>query len=466
MARTESTRHLVVLVALAPLLANADAGIVALATPDLQRDLGLSFAGAHWVTTVYVLLVGGLQLLGGRLGDVVGPRRLFLSSLLAFGFTSLACGLAPSGELLIAARAGQAVAAAALVPAAMSIMIAAADRPVTRAKALALWAAVAGIGSVAGVLVGGLVVTGLSWRWAFLLNVPVVAWTYWRSRVVCPPDRATERARLDVASAFGLTGGLLALVYGLVRIPQLGGDAVTLTAFAAAALALAGFAARQLRARNPLLPPSVLRDRGLVLGSAGILCVSAATAPVVFLGGLYLQQVHGMSALAAGWALLPMVAGVMVVGRSCARLLATRGPRPPYVLGVLLTAAGLLLLSGLARFSSYTLGLLPGLVLVGLGLPMVWMAAETAALAKATGTHLGLATGVVQSAGQIGSALGLAIAVTLASTDLSVGIGPAFLVAALLLLPALLAAGLGVRPQPAGWTSRQLSVPSTTRRPG
>ncbi|MFG3141756.1 MFS transporter [Streptomyces sp. NPDC048211] len=474
---------LTLLVALAPLLANADAGVVVLALPEIQHDLSMSLSGVHWVTNVYVLLVGGLQLLGGRLTDLVGARRLFLWCLAGFAAASAACGAAPSGALLIAFRAAQAVCAALLVPSAMALLLARSTGRAERARALALWAGAGGAGSILGVLAGGVVVDRLDWRWAFYLSLPVAFAALFAARRLCPPDavRAGTRTpdgtpdphgrrapdgtraapdgspvrgpRVDFLSSFALIGALLSLVAALVRIPGNGSAAGTWGLCAVSAALWALLAVRQTRSADPLLPVAVLRDRGLVAGAVGILLVSAATGPVVFICSIYLQRVHHYSPLEAGGALLPMVGGILLVGRGCARMLARHGPRLPCLVGCALVAAGLLMLTNVTPESGYLTGLLPGLALTGAGLPFIWMTCEVTACADICMRNVGLAAGVVQSAGQIGAALGLALVVTICApaadgsgaAALAGGVSQAFWLALALMVPAAANALIGMR---------------------
>ncbi|MFI0827386.1 MFS transporter [Streptomyces roseolus] len=463
-------RRLLALAVLAPLLANADMGIVTLALSDIRHDLSMSLDAVQWVTNVYVLLMGGLQLLGGRLADLAGARRLFLHGLGAFAAASALCGAAPSGPLLVTARAGQALAAAVLVPAAMSLLVTAVA-PQRRARALALWAGAGGVGSVAGVLCGGLVVGGLDWRWAFWINVPVIAVALAVARRTPLPDPPRVRGlRLDLAGAAALTGALLAAAYALVRLAEHGADRYAVCAALAAPALAAVFAYRQRRCPHALLPASLLRDRNLVCGAAGILLVSAAAAPVVFLGGLRLRETYGFGAPAAGVALLPMVGGIFVVGRACSALLARYGARLPCALGCLLVGAGLWTLAARSDAPGYVSGVLPGLVLAGAGLPLIWMSCEVVALARFRDSGAGLAAGLVQCAGQFGTALGTVLAVAVCGRGAGVadGAGRAFGVAALLMVPALWGALVwlpGRRPEgpaprtppagptPATWTS-------------
>ncbi|MEG3627034.1 MFS transporter [Streptomyces poriticola] len=451
-------RRLIALAVLAPLLANADAGIVTLALSDIRRDLSMPLDAVQWVTHIYVLLVGGLQLLGGRLADLAGARRLFLHGMGAFAVASAVCGAAPNGPLLVAGRAGQALAAAVLVPAAMSLLVTAAA-PERRARALALWAGAGGVGSVAGVLCGGLVVGALDWRWAFWLNVPVIAVALAVARRTPLPDPPRTRGvRLDLAGAAALTGALLAAVYALVRLAAHGTDRYAAYAALGVPVLAAVFAYRQRTCPHPLLPGSLLRDRNLVCGAAGILLVSTAAAPVAFLGGMRLRDTYGLGAPGAGVALLPMVGGIFIVGRACSALLDRYGARLPCALGCLLLGAGLGTLAGRSHVSGYVSGMLPGLVLAGAGLPLIWMSCEVVALSRFRGAGAGLAAGLVQCTGQFGTALGtvLAVAVCGRGTGVAAGAGQAFGAAALLMGPALVGALLwlpGRRPHVSGLAS-------------
>ncbi|MGW1666939.1 MFS transporter [Streptomyces microflavus] len=216
-------RSLLLLVSLAPLMANADAGLVLLAVPDIQRDLSMSLTEAHWVTNVYVVLAGGLQLLGGRLCDRYGARRLLLGSLAAFAVASTLCAAAPNATTLLSARAAQAVAAAVLVPAAMCVLLTVVAEEAERRRGLALWAACGGIGSVAGVLAGGLASSHLNWRWAFLLNVPLALAAFAAGgRLDVRDERRSRATSVDVPAALCLVGALLALVYALVGVADHG----------------------------------------------------------------------------------------------------------------------------------------------------------------------------------------------------------------------------------------------------
>lgn len=451
-------RLLIVLLALAPFLANADAGIVALALPDLQHDLSLSVTDVHWVTNIYVLLLGVLQIPAGRFVDLLGARRLLLGSLAVFALATAACGASPTGTTLILARAVQAGAAALLVPAAMAMVMTTVATPAERTRALTLWATIGGAGSVSGVLLGGLVVNHLHWRWAFYLNLPVIALALLCALKLLPADdRRARVGGVDVPGTLALVGTLFALVHTLVNIPERGWNQATYAGFTAALILSVLFVTIQAYSRQPLLPSAVFRDHELVAGAVGVLFVSAATAPVVFIGSLYLQQVLLFSPQAAGLALLPMVGAVLILGRTCRRLLNRYGPRVPYLLGCVLIAPGLLLLSGIAPGTGYLTDLLPGVVLTGAGLPFIWITCETTALASIPRKSMGIAAGIIQSAGLIGAAIGLAVAVTICTararhtggvdthSALPDTMMPIFLTATVIMLPALANALIGFR---------------------
>ncbi|WP_052864098.1 MFS transporter [Streptomyces niger] len=458
------------LLTFAPLLANADAGVVALALPHFQQDLGMGLAGAQWVSHVYVLLVGAVQLAGGRLADLAGALRLFRCALAGFAVAAACCALAPTGGALIAARGGQAVAAALLVPSAMALLVARAPGPTARVRALGRWARAGGLGSVAGIVLGGLVLSRLGWRWAFWLDVPVALGMLYAARRLepVPVFRRASGAGAGLWGAIWLSGALLALMYALVHLPQQGLGTSDCGALLAAVLLGLLFAASQRRTAAPLLPSRVLRARGLLGGSAGVFLVAAATGPVGVIGSLYLQGALHYGPLGAGLAMLPMVGGIIVVGRVCCRLLARRGPRLPYLVGWALIGAGLLLLTGVSADSAYLPSLLPGLLLIGCGMPFIWMTCEVVALSGVGPCGTGIGAGIVQSAGQLGGALGLAMAVTVVTARaggsgplsgagaaaLSEGAGQAFLAAAVLVLPALANAWAGLGGQRPAVTTR------------
>ncbi|MGW4498963.1 MFS transporter [Micromonospora sp. NPDC004336] len=458
-AVTRPHRFLLPLVCLAPLLANADAGLVVLAVPDIQRELSMSLTEAHWVTNVYVLLLGGLQLLGGRLCDRHAPRSLLRGALVAFAVASACCAVAPTGWVLLSARAGQAVAAAMMVPAAMCVLLTVAPEDAQRRAGLALWAASGGIGSVAGVLVGGFAATHLGWRWAFLLNVPLALGALAGSRrLELGAERRSRGTSVAASGALLLVGTLLTLVYALVDIAEQGLGPSTWALLAVAVVLGGSFLRREARSRQPLVPVVLLRDRSLAAGALGVLFVAAATGPVVFVGSVYLREAHGYTAWGAGCALLPVVGGVIVVGRWSSRLLGRRGPRLSCLVGCGLTGSGLLWLTSLGPGSGYPTGMLPGLVLVGAGLPVLWMSCELSAVSTVGPRAVGTAAGVVQCAGQIGAALGLALAVTVYSRTghgaggaaspaaLTEGATRAFWCCSALMLCVALTAQLGMRP--------------------
>lgn len=402
--------------AMAQFMAIADGGIVALALPSIQADLGMSLADLQWITNVYVLILGGLQLLGGRLTDFFGRRNLFLVGLLGFTAASVAVGLAQSGPWLIGARAGQALFAALMVPAAMAMMLTAFTDPAERQKAIGAWAGVAGLGGVLGTVAGGVVVDLADWRWAFFVNVPIGLLTLAGARVL-RRDVPNRLGRPDLLGSVTVTGGLLALVYGLVRAPEEGwSDPLTLAAVIGGVVLLAVFVIVQRSVRHPLVPPAAMRERGLITGALGLIAASGVASVAVFMTSLHLQEVLGFSPLSAAFAVVPVAVGVIIIGGATAQLIPKIGLRAPYFVGVFILGGALLLLSLAGPGDSYGALVLPGLCLAGIGAPMMWVSSEVAGTSAATPQNVGLASGVLQAAAQLGTATGLALAFTATTT--------------------------------------------------
>ena len=414
---------------LAPLLANADAGIVCLGLPALQRDLGLPLGTAQWLITLPLIIVGALQLGGGGLADRWGAAVVFRRALLAYGISSVLCAVSATGPALLAARAGQATATALLVPAAMSALVVLATGPRDRVRALAVWARAGGLGSLAGVVAGGLATDLISWRVGFLVQAAVAAAGVLVIRrrlgsVPAPepgdlPSRVARR-RGPVTSAL-TAATMAALIFGL-------GHPATAAGASALLLAAAGGAVLLRRRARPASGPRAAGRRPMRFGFCGILLVSGATGPVLAFTSLRLQDGYGFGPAAAGIAVLPLVGSVLVVGGVCSRILLRHGARTPYQIGSVTIATGLTLMVLAPGHGSVPVLLLGGALLVGAGLPFVWLTCESAGLRDAGPGRSGRAAALLQSAGQLGGAAGTALAVT--------GAGPSLLIA---LVPALLA---------------------------
>src|SRR5262244_171974 len=433
---------LLILLSVAQFMVILDATVVNVALPSIARSLHFAPGSLQWVATAYVLVSGGLVLLGGRAADLAGRRRIFLAGLAVFTAASLASGLALAPGALIAARAGQGLGAAMLTPAALSI-ITTAYSGAQRAAALGAWGALGGAGAAAGVLAGGLLTTWLGWRAVFLVNVPVGAVAGLLSLRMVPRSAAASRAGrdLDLAGAALAVGGLVAATYAIAGAPSRGWvSAQTVLLVALAVALLAAFAVAERQARRPLLP-QLWRSRSLV---AGVLVMFGATGILVgtfFLNSLYLQSVQHASALRTGLEFLPLT---LVIGASAhlgSRLLPAAGSRVLMVTGLLLMGAGALLLTGVAPSSGYLTGLLPGLLVTGAGTGLVLPGAAVTALSGIAADQAGVASGLMTTAHEIGAALGVAVfsAVGLAVTGgVAAGYRHGFTVAA------AIAAGLAV----------------------
>ena len=357
-----------VLLSVAQFMVILDATVVNVALPSIARSLSLAPGGLQWVVTAYVLASGGLVLLGGRAADVAGRRRIFLVGLAVFTAASLASGLAPTADALIAARAGQGLGAALLSPAALSI-ITTSYAGAQRATALGVWGALGGAGAAVGVLAGGVLTTWLGWRSVFLVNVPVgmAAGLLSVHLVARDEPRRSAGRELDLAGATLAVAGLVTLAYALAGAPAHGwGSARTLLLLPLALVLLAGFATVERSARRPLVPAQLWQTRSLV---AGVLVMLGATGILVgtfFLNSLYLQEVQGASALRAGLEFLPLALVIGAGAHLASRLLPQAGSRVLIVAGLVVMGAGALLLTGVSARSGYLTGFLPGLLVTGI----------------------------------------------------------------------------------------------------
>jgi EmrB/QacA subfamily drug resistance transporter len=407
-----------VLICLAQFMVVLDATIVNVALPSIQNDLHLSDGGLQWIVNAYTLVFGGFLLLGGRLGDLLGRKRLFLIGLVIFTGASLLDGLAGSEGMLIGARALQGLGAALISPAALSIISTTFEEGVERARALAVWAAIAIGGSAVGLILGGALTQYFSWPWIFFVNVPVGIAAFLLSLRFVPESRdAHAHRRYDLAGATTVTGGLMALVYAIVDAQSAGWtSAKTIGFFATAAALLAAFVAIELRATAPLVRLSIFRVRSLLTANAAMFLAMSGMFAMFFFNTLYLQQVLGYGPLEAGLAFLPFTAGIMI-SASLASQLATRiGVRPIAAVGFVLAAGGLVLLAQLPVHGSYAVNLLPALLLSSLGMGAVFMPLTLIATTGLADEDQGLASGLFNTSQQVGGALGLAVLSTLATS--------------------------------------------------
>jgi EmrB/QacA subfamily drug resistance transporter len=395
-----------------------DASILNIALPSIKSDLGFSQQSLQWVVNGYILTYGGFLLLGGRAADLLGRRRILVAGLVVFAGSSLIGGLAHSGSLLVGARFAQGLGAAMLSPAALSTLTTTFRSSRDRHAALGAWAAVSGLGGAAGVLFGGLLTEGPGWRWVLFVNVPFSAVALVGAFLLLRRERrsAAPLANFDAVGAVLVTGGMLLLVYALVKAPDVGWGATrTIVELAVAAVTLTAFLANELRVSNPLVPMSILRVKGVAVADATQMVALAGFFPMFFFLTLYMQSVLHYSPIQTGTAYLPLTGGVIIAAGISSQLFARIGTKPVIVTGALIAAGGLYWLSRIPVHGSYVPDILPGLLVAAFGLGAVFVGATTAANAGVGEDKAGLAAGLLNTGQQLGAALGLAILSALAT---------------------------------------------------
>ena len=395
-----------------------DATIVLVALPSIGADLGFSEQGLQWVLSAYALTFGGLLLLGGRAADLLGRRRLFMAGVLFFTAASLVCGLAWSPAALLAARVVQGVGAAIMTPTALSIIATTFPDGSERNKALGIWGALGGIGATAAWLIGGPLVDGPGWEWIFFINIPLGLAALALSPVLLRDSRATMAKRsYDPAGALTSTGALVLLVYALVEAPDTGwGDVRTILLLAGSAVLLAAFALIESRHAAPLVPLRFLRSRTLVGANAVMLLTGTLAVGMPFVLTLYAQQVLGYSALKFGVGTVVLAVAVTAGAIVAQAAVLKVGIRPVAAAGMALMGAGSLLLTQVSVSGSYFGDIFFGLLVFGPGVGLAFVTATVAALAGVAEHESGLASGLSNTALQIGAAIGVAIATTVAIT--------------------------------------------------
>nr|WP_055507849.1 MFS transporter [Nonomuraea pusilla] len=396
-----------------------DVTVVNVALPALAADLRLDREALTWVVTAYTLVFGGLMLLGGRLADAFGARRLMLTGLAVFTLASLASGLAGDGALLVAGRVAQGAGAALLSPAALAV-VTTTFHGAERDRALGVWAALGGLGAAAGVLVGGALTAGPGWRWVFFVNVPVgVAVLIALPLTVPAAARASGRARVDLPGALLVTGATAALIYAVVKAGDGGWNGTpTLAALAVSAVLYLAFALVERAARVPLMDLRMLTRRPVVAGAFLMLAATALLIALFFLGSVYLQDVRGLSPLATGLTFLPVAVATGVGAHLAGRLVGVVGGRLVGAAGLALAAAGAWLLTGLSSGDDIWTGLVPGFVLGAAGAGATLVAATTTAFGFVSHHEAGLASGIVNTFHEVGGSLGVAVVSTLAAAGI------------------------------------------------
>jgi EmrB/QacA subfamily drug resistance transporter len=400
----------------------ADSAIVNVALPSIQHSLGFSQQNLQWVASGYILTYGGFLLLGGRLGDLLGRRRMLLTGLAVFAVSSLTAGLAGSAGLLVAARLVQGAGAALMAPAALSALTIGFREGSDRNTALGVWGAVSGMAAAAGVFLGGVITQGPGWRWVFFVNPPICVAVAAGALVLLADDRGgrTKGTAFDSQGAVLVTGGMLLLVYSLVRAPVAGWASIqTIATLTGSAVLIMAFVLNELRSRNPLVPLAILRVKGLVAADLTQLIAFTGFFSMFFYATLYMQEILRYSPLKAGAAYLPITAGFAVAGAMASQLVTRIGTRPVVVAGCLVAAAGIWYVSRVPLHGSYLSDLLPGFLVMSLGAGSVFVSVTAAANAGVPSDKAGLAAGLLNSSQQVGSALGLAVlsAVAITRTD-------------------------------------------------
>ena len=395
-----------------------DTTIVNVALPSIRQDLGFSQSSLAWVVNAYLLTFGGFLLLGGRLGDLFGHRRLFLAGITLFTLASLGCGLSQSQEFLVTARAIQGLGGAIASAVSLSLMMNLFTEPADRAKAMGIFGFVAAGGGSLGVLLGGVLTDSLDWHWIFLVNIPIGILVYVLSLRLLPTARNQAAGRLDLAGAVTVTGSLMLAVYAIVNGNQQGWtSAQTLGLLGGAVALLALFLGIEARVRSPLVPLGLFRLRNVATANGVGILWAAAMFAWFFLSSLYLQLVLGYSPLQVGLAFLPsnLIMGAFSIGIS-AKLVMRFGIRLPLATGLLLAAAGLALFARAPVDGNFVVDVLPSMILLGFGAGMALNPVLLAAMSDVDPSEAGLASGVVNTSFMMGGALGLAVLASLAAS--------------------------------------------------
>jgi EmrB/QacA subfamily drug resistance transporter len=415
--RHQSRRWLsLAVIGVAQLMIILDASIVNIALPHAQADLGISNADRQWVLTAYTLAFGGLLLLGGRIADYVGRKRVFVVGLLGFAGASALAGAAQSAGWLFGARALQGAFAAVLAPAVLSLITTTFTEPAERAKAFAVYGAISGTGAAIGLIAGGALTEFASWRWTLLVNTPIAIAVALAAVPLLRESRAEGDRRYDLPGAVLATGSLVSLVYGFTNASTDSWTApLTLGLIASGVVLLAAFVAWEQRAQNPLLPLRIVLDRNRGGSFLAFLLATLAMFSVFLFLSYYFQDILGYSPLKAGFAFLPFPLGIITSATIASRLLPRFGPRPLAMTGFAMGTVGILWLTQLEPGSSYVLHLVPSLLIISLGMGQVFVPLSSTALHGVPNHDAGVASALVNTMQQVGGSLGIAFLNTVAT---------------------------------------------------
>jgi EmrB/QacA subfamily drug resistance transporter len=420
-ARTVNPWLVLVIACLAQFMVVLDATVVNIALPSVQLGLHFSATNLQWVVNAYTLIFGGFLLLGGRAADLLGRKRLFVAGVILFSAASLLNGVAQSSGMLIVGRGLQGLGGALVSPAALSIVTTTFTDGEQRTKALGVWSAIAASGAAVGLLVGGILTQVASWRWVFFVNVPVgVATIALALRHVAESRVDVEHRSYDVAGAFTVTAGLVTLVYAIVKAQAFGwGSGRTLGLGALAFALLGAFVFIESRSKAPLMRLSIFRIRTLSVADTTLLLVASGMFGMFFFASLYVQEILGYSPLQAGLAFLPVSAGIMVGAGIAQQLIKRLGVRRVSIGGISLATVGMLILTQLPVHGSYVSDLLVGLLPMSIGMGLTFVPITLLGTSGVTAEDSGLASGLFNTAQQVGGSLGLAILASLAASQTS-----------------------------------------------
>jgi len=420
----QAHRHLglaLVVIAAAQLMVVLDATIVNVALPHIQQALGFSGSGLEWVVNAYALTFGGFLLLGGRAGDILGRRRVFVAGIILFALASLLGGFATSQAWLLTFRAIQGVGGAIVAPTALSLITTTFPEGAPRNRAMGVYAAMSIGGAAVGLLAGGVLTTYASWRWVFFVNVPIaIVVAFMAPRVLGESER--HGGSFDLPGAITGTAGLAALVYGLSSAATSAngvshwGDTKVVASLTAAVVLLASFVLIEARTKHPLLPLRIFRNRDRSGANLVMLCIGTAMFGLFFFLTIFVQTVWGYSAIKTGVGYLPMVGVIMLMAGVSSQLVGRIGAKPLLVAGSALAAGGMYWLSRITEHSTYTSGLLGPMILTAAGLGMLFMPVTLVALSKVAERDAGIASSLVNTGQQVGGSIGLAILGTVAWT--------------------------------------------------
>ena len=404
-------------VAIAQLMVVLDVSIVNIAIPSAKLDLGITDANQQWVITAYTLAFGSLLLLGGRIGDFMGRKKIFLIGLIGFAGASALGGIASTQGLLFGARALQGVFAALLAPAALAIISVTFTVPAERAKAFGVMGAISGGGAAIGLIVGGTLTEFFSWRWCLGVNVPIAVVAFFLATRFVHESKAEGNRTYDIPGVLTATAGLFSLTYGFNQAATSGwSDANTLGFLFVAAALLVVFVIIESKVANPLMPLRVITDRNRGGSYLGSLIVGAGLFSMFLFLGLYLQVILGYSPLKSGFAFLPFTVGIIIFAGIASQLLPKFGPKPLMIPGLIAAGLGLLFLSRITPETSYTSYVLPALLVMSSGIALVFIPLTTTSLHGVSNHDTGVASAMVNTSQQIGGSLGVALLNTVAAT--------------------------------------------------